>query len=67
MWREIHGDADTCTIFKTLPLWYAHYDNTPSFDDWNSVSKFGGWVWPTLKQFKGDSVICGTRMDVSYY
>ena len=27
---------------KWLPLWYAHYDNMPSFSDWPSVA-FGGW------------------------
>ena len=30
-----------------MPLWYAHYDNNPSFSDF---SPFGGWKEPYAKQ-----------------
>ena len=30
-----------------MPLWYAHYDNIPSFSDFSS---FGGWTTPYAKQ-----------------
>lgn len=36
------GSATNCEKFTSLPVWYAHYDNNPSFSDWPSV-KFGGW------------------------
>ena len=29
------------------PLWYAHYDNNPSFSDF---TPFGGWTKPAIKQ-----------------
>lgn len=28
--------------WKDMPLWYAHYDGVPTFDDWDSIA-FGGW------------------------
>lgn len=31
--------------FSSLPLWYPHYDNNPSFSDFQS---FGGWSSPML-------------------
>lgn len=31
--------------FAQLPLWYPHYDNNPSFSDFQS---FGGWTTPLL-------------------
>ena len=32
------GSKDACPIFSAynLPLWYAHYDNDPSFDDYDN-------------------------------
>lgn len=41
MWNSIFGGYDTCQQASVnMPLWYAHYDNTPSFSDFAS---FGGW------------------------
>ena len=41
MWNSILGGYDTCQQASVnMPLWYAHYDNTPSFSDF---SGFGGW------------------------
>ena len=44
----------------SLPLWYAHYDNNPSFSDFSS---FGGWSSPTMKQYAGDLTQCGVGVD----
>jgi len=34
-------------------LWYAHYDNNPSFSDF---SPFGGWSKPAIKQVRRESL-----------
>jgi len=52
------------TELRNLPLWYAHYDGRPSFDDWPAM-KFGGWDKPTMKQY-GDSGPCAS-VDVDWY
>jgi len=52
------------TKFASLPIWYAHYDNNPSFSDWVN---FGGWTKPAIKQFQGDTTVCGAGVDVNFY
>eukprot|EP01117_Protostelium_nocturnum_P016945 TRINITY_DN67_c0_g1_i1.p1 TRINITY_DN67_c0_g1~~TRINITY_DN67_c0_g1_i1.p1 ORF type:complete len:230 (+),score=75.69 TRINITY_DN67_c0_g1_i1:53-691(+) len=47
-----------------LPLWYAHYDGSPSFSDFRS---FGGWGKPSIKQYRGDVNICGVGTDWNWY
>lgn len=47
-----------------FPIWYAHYDNNPSFSDW---SAFAGWTSPAMKQFAGDASVCGFDVDLNYY
>eukprot|EP01124_Arcella_intermedia_P007760 TRINITY_DN147_c0_g1_i5.p1 TRINITY_DN147_c0_g1~~TRINITY_DN147_c0_g1_i5.p1 ORF type:complete len:214 (+),score=13.68 TRINITY_DN147_c0_g1_i5:52-693(+) len=49
---------------STLPLWYAHYDNSPSFGDFSS---FGGWSTPSIKQYAGDKTVCGIGADLNWY
>lgn len=66
MWQQIFDAKDNCLIFNTYPLWYAHYDGVKSFTDYQN-NKFGGWNVPTLKQYAGDSVVCGYKMDLSWY
>lgn len=66
MWTQILGAKDACQKFVDIPLWYPHYDSQASFADWES-SKFGGWSTPTIKQYNGDSVVCGFTMDVDYF
>lgn len=66
MWNQIMGSRDRCTDFAKYPLWYAHYDGKENFDDW-PTSKFANWTTPTLKQFAGDSVLCGYKLDLSYF
>ncbi|CAG9314774.1 unnamed protein product [Blepharisma stoltei] len=46
------------------PLWYAHYDNNPSFSDFQA---FGGWSSPAMKQYNGSSTICGVGVDLDWY
>jgi GH25 family lysozyme M1 (1,4-beta-N-acetylmuramidase) len=66
MWNEILGSKEACPSFTDVPLWYAHYDNNPAFDDW-TTSKFGGWAAPTIKQYNGNSRICGIQLDLDYF
>jgi GH25 family lysozyme M1 (1,4-beta-N-acetylmuramidase) len=61
MWSSIMGDG--CTVASSLPLWYAHYDDTRSFSDF---TPFGGWSSPTMKQYNDGSSIgsnCGISAD----
>ena len=68
MWNQIFGDKNACQKFTSLPLWYAHYDNNANFNDWGiTVSTFGGWTTPTIKQYAGDSVQCDSRIDLNYF
>ena len=46
------------------PLWYAHYDNNPSFSDF---TPYGGWKTPSIKQYNGDVTACGTGVDLNFY
>jgi hypothetical protein len=57
MWADVMGNS---TDFNDLALWWAVYDNEPSFDGWKS---FGGWNQPRLKQFNDGSEVCGVSMD----
>ena len=50
--------------FSNHALWYAHYDNNPSFSDF---TPFGGWSEPNCKQYAGTTNICGTQIDKDYY
>ncbi|KYR00374.1 glycoside hydrolase family 25 protein [Tieghemostelium lacteum] len=47
-----------------FPLWYAHYDDNPSFSDF---SPFGGWTAPAIKQYNGDLSVCGLGIDANWY
>ena len=61
-WEEIMGlNYDGAAH---LPLWYAHYDNNPSFSDFDT---FGGWSSPSMKQYRGDTTICTAGVDLNYY
>ena len=64
MWSQIMGSAGACNGFGSIPLWYAHYDNNPSFSDFQ---KFGGWTKPNMKQYEGDVTLCGAGVDYSWY
>ncbi len=60
-WNPIMGGT---TQFSYLPIWYAHYDYNPSYSDWYS---FGGWSWPSIKQYAGDESFCSAGWDKNYY
>ncbi|KAF2077704.1 hypothetical protein CYY_001021 [Polysphondylium violaceum] len=60
-WGPIMGNWDGG---KAYPLWYAHYDNNPSFSDF---SPFGGWSTPYMKQFSGNDNECGLGVDKNYF
>ncbi len=64
MWESIVGSKGACTGVGNVPLWYAHYDNSPSFSDF---SAFGGWTKPSIKQYKGDTTLCGAGVDMNWY
>lgn len=52
--------------FSHLPLWYAHYDNDPSFSDrW--AFTFGGWSQPSIKQYNDHGSGCSINADIDWY
>ncbi len=60
-WEDLFGD-DNFSYGSELPLWYAHYENTPnpSFSDF---VPFGGWTAPYAKQYTGTTSKCGMSVD----
>ena len=66
MWEKIMGSRSNCKKYTDIPLWYAHYDNNATFDDWSKVS-FGGWNKPSMKQYSGTKVLCNSGVDLNYY
>lgn len=60
-WSPITGNSK---ILGNLPLWYAHYDNNPSYSDF---VPFGGWSKPAIKQYEGTQSLCGCGVDYNYY
>lgn len=63
MWTSIFGSKAACPAVGAFDLWYAHYDNVMSFSDF---SAFGGWTKPAMKQFAGDTTVCGLDVDKNY-
>lgn len=63
MWQNIMGSFTACTNLGGYPLWYAHYDGKPSFEDFTA---FGGWKSPHAKQFQGSTTLCGAGVDKNY-
>jgi hypothetical protein len=61
-WSAIFGSS-SYSYGASLPLWYAHYDNNPSFSDFSS---FGGWSSPHAKQYQGDVSLCSMGVDRNY-
>ena len=64
MWETIFGSRAACPGAASQQLWYAHYDNNPSFSDFSS---FGGWTKPNIKQYQGDTTLCGAGVDLNFY
>lgn len=61
-WNSIFGT--NFSIGSNYPMWYAHYDGDATC---RSFSPFGGWNKPTMKQYIGDTVMCGGGIDISSY
>eukprot|EP01129_Flabellula_baltica_P017318 TRINITY_DN9566_c0_g1_i1.p1 TRINITY_DN9566_c0_g1~~TRINITY_DN9566_c0_g1_i1.p1 ORF type:complete len:220 (-),score=52.09 TRINITY_DN9566_c0_g1_i1:17-655(-) len=61
-WQEIVGLG--WTGVSQHPLWYAHYDGVPNYNDFRS---FGGWSKPSIKQYVGDASECGVGIDKNWY
>ena len=64
MWQGVMGSFAGCPAAGSQKLWYSHYDNTQSFSDF---TPFGGWQKPTMKQYQGDTTLCGVGVDKNYY
>jgi len=61
-WAQVTGSAGG---FGELPIWYAHYDNNPSYSDWHS---FCGWGNPHMKQYRDTSSVgCYSNVDMDWY
>lgn len=60
-WEPIMGNWDGG---RQHPLWYAHYDDNPSFSDFRP---FGGWTRPSIKQFAGTTSLCRAGIDKNWY
>jgi GH25 family lysozyme M1 (1,4-beta-N-acetylmuramidase) len=63
-WSQVTGNTHN---WANLPLWYAHYDGSPSFSDFYP-GYIGGWQAPAMKQF-ADSAgnACGVSVDRNWY
>ena len=62
-WDKIFGNRLACPKVSSALLWYAKYDNSPSFSDFTQI---GGWTTPAMKQYAGDVQICGVDSDKNY-
>ena len=58
------GSTTACKDVAGDPLWYAHYDKKESYGDFVA---FGGWTKPGMKQYVGDTTVCGADVDYNYY
>jgi GH25 family lysozyme M1 (1,4-beta-N-acetylmuramidase) len=63
-WETVMGSLGACADAADVPLWYAHYDQNPSFGDYR---KIGGWSSPAMKQYDGNTSMGGCGVDVSYF
>ena len=65
-WESVVGSRTACPEAADggVQLWYAHYDNNPSFSDFRQI---GGWTSPNIKQYAGDATACGEGIDKNYY
>ncbi|RHZ82437.1 hypothetical protein Glove_109g436 [Diversispora epigaea] len=57
--QTITGDKNW-VLDSSLPLWYSIYDKNPVL---NNYRPFGGWTQGTGKQYDGDAMLYGTRLD----
>jgi GH25 family lysozyme M1 (1,4-beta-N-acetylmuramidase) len=66
-WVSLLGNDTYCSDFTDIPLWYAHFDKDPSFDDYAKY-QFGGWKQPMIKQYIDltRNTVCGFTVDQDY-
>jgi hypothetical protein len=64
MWQSIMGSASASTGLGNVPLRYAHYDSRDTFAYY---TPFGGWTKPNIKQYIGDTTMCGAGVDLSFW
>jgi len=64
MWNIIMGSNNACPQFGTLPLWYPNVNGQTNYNDF---SKFGGWTKPAIKQYVGNTNVCGANVDKNFY
>jgi hypothetical protein len=50
--------------FSDLPLWFAHPNGEPNFDDYEAL-KIGGWDKPYMKQYAFDTKIGTLNCDLN--
>jgi hypothetical protein len=65
-WNIVMGNC-TAGAEAGLPIWYAHYDDTKSFNDF---TVFGGWHQPAMKQYNDADTVgakCGISADADWY
>ena len=60
-WSQIVG---SWTEMASLPLWWAYWDNDPSY---SVFYPFGGWSKFAIKQYVGDTEVCGLSVDLDFY
>jgi hypothetical protein len=58
------GGRWNCQGLASQQLWYASYDGSASFSNFGG---FGGWSKPNIKQYVGDTTLCGAGLDFNYY
>lgn len=59
-WTQVCGSEPG---FPNYPLWYPHYDNNQTFDDFEP---FAGWTKPVLKQYAPTLDMCGASVDLDW-
>ncbi len=66
-WKTLLGNDTYCSNFTDVPLWYAHFDKVPSFDDYAKLP-FGGWTKPLMKQYIDltRNKVCGLTIDQDF-
>ncbi|RHZ83357.1 hypothetical protein Glove_97g5 [Diversispora epigaea] len=62
-WQTITGDKNW-VLDSSLPLWYSIYDKNPVL---NNFKPFGGWTQGTGKQYDGNALLCGARLDKNVF
>jgi len=66
-WKTLLGSDTYCSNFTDVPLWYAHFDGSPAFDDYYKLP-FGGWKEPFMKQYIDltRNTVCGLTIDQDF-